>query len=290
MPAFIKTQEDEKLWQEAKDIVKNSYPKLSEDDPQFWSIVTTVFFKLKNKGDNEKTDSMLNLLEKAEIISAEAITDDITSYVSNFKPLKAGFTALHSLLEFDKPNLNKDAIPLETKDIMVEGIIGQACTWEHYPDIIVGSVVDAKVFDNKLIVATKFWNHRPLVADFVSDIQDRYDSKKLKFSFEIVARKVKCSSCGSEFDARINGATEHYCDCLKNRYTTDTYRIITDYIPIGEGVVSTPAYKDSTTYIAANYQALNKLYSLVSTLVNKINLAMLDKNSFLWYNNKCDIK
>lgn len=273
MPAFIKTQEDEELWNRAKAIVMQTYPKLKESDPQFWALVTTIFFKLK-KGGDDNTDNAFNIFEKAEIIIAESTFSNINEYVSSFKKLRAGFTAIHSLLEFDKPNLNKDVIPLDSKEIMLEGIVGQACTWEHYPDIIIGSVIDAQVFDNKLIVMTKFWADRPLISEFVDDIKQRYQDNNLKFSFEILAKKVKCSKCGSIYDARLNGGTDHYCDCLKNRFKTDVSRVIIDYIPIGEGVVTTPAYKESKTYIASSYNLINRLSKLVDDLSNKINKAM----------------
>ena len=50
MPAFVKTERDEKVWQRAKDQVSVTYdvPESKFKD-KHWSIVNTIYHKIKAK-------------------------------------------------------------------------------------------------------------------------------------------------------------------------------------------------------------------------------------------------
>lgn len=54
MPAFVKGKQGEKVWGEAKASVHRTHPDLSEDDEQFWKIVTTIY-KKRRPQDIKKT-------------------------------------------------------------------------------------------------------------------------------------------------------------------------------------------------------------------------------------------
>ena len=54
MPAFVKTPEDEKAWDDAKRIVREQYPGREESDADsFYALVTTVFKSIQ-KGRKKK--------------------------------------------------------------------------------------------------------------------------------------------------------------------------------------------------------------------------------------------
>lgn len=50
LPAFIKTEQDEKIWARAKARVRKQYPDISEDSDKFWALTTTIY-KSMNKGN-----------------------------------------------------------------------------------------------------------------------------------------------------------------------------------------------------------------------------------------------
>ena len=52
MPAFIKTDADERVWSRAKAYAHESYPDLTEDDDNFWKITTSIYKKMRGKKKN----------------------------------------------------------------------------------------------------------------------------------------------------------------------------------------------------------------------------------------------
>lgn len=190
-----------------------------------------------------------------------------------FHPVVGAFTVGHSLLKFGERNLNQDIIPMDKADYYVKAVCGQACTWEHEMDILIGAVMNATMHNpsGTLLMNTRFWEARPETAGFVEEVKKRYAEKNLKFSFEVMTAKVACSSCGNEYPARVNGKTDHYCSCLKSRFEAGSQvgRIMMDFIPIGEGVVGTPAFSGSKALIAANKTEVARLAQAVDEL-NKL--------------------
>ena len=47
MPAFIKSEKDEKIWSKAKSLAHKSYPDLSEDNEDFWKVTNSIYHKIK---------------------------------------------------------------------------------------------------------------------------------------------------------------------------------------------------------------------------------------------------
>lgn len=56
MPAFVKGKQGEKVWSEAKTSVRNAHPELTEDDEQFWKIVTTIYKKRRPQDIKKKAN------------------------------------------------------------------------------------------------------------------------------------------------------------------------------------------------------------------------------------------
>lgn len=56
MPAFIKTEQDEKIWARAKATVRQQYPDVSEDSDKFWALTTTIY-KSMNRGNKSMKKS-----------------------------------------------------------------------------------------------------------------------------------------------------------------------------------------------------------------------------------------
>ena len=54
MPAFIKTDADEKVWSRAKAQVRKQYPKLSEKDDNFWALTNSIYQTMR-KGSEKKS-------------------------------------------------------------------------------------------------------------------------------------------------------------------------------------------------------------------------------------------
>ncbi len=199
--------------------------------------------------------------------------DEMMEQVSwGFNPVVGAFTVGHSLLKFGDKNLNQDIIPVDKADYYTKAVCGQACTWEHEMDILIGAVMNATTHypSGTLLMNTRFWEARPESAGFVEEVRKRYANKDLKFSFEVMTAKVACSSCGNEYPARVAGKTDHYCSCLKSRFEAGSQvgRIMVDFIPIGEGVVSTPAFSGSKALIAANKTEVARLAQAVNELNN----------------------
>lgn len=55
MPAFIKTQKDEKIWSRAKSLTHKSYPDLSEDNEDFWKVTNSIYHKIRNNNGVRKS-------------------------------------------------------------------------------------------------------------------------------------------------------------------------------------------------------------------------------------------
>ena len=60
MPAFIKTDADERIWARAKAYAHESYPDLTEDDDNFWKITTSIYKKLNGSKMNKKASTILS--------------------------------------------------------------------------------------------------------------------------------------------------------------------------------------------------------------------------------------
>lgn len=197
----------------------------------------------------------------------------LTQVNYGFSPIVGSFTVGHSLLKFGERNKNKDLILPEKSDYFLKSIIGQACTWEHEMDILIGSVLNATVHypTNILLLNTRFWESRPECAGFVEEVKNRYRRRNLKFSFEIITAKVACSECGNEYPALVNKKKDHYCSHLKSRNEVGSQvsRILTDFIPIGEGVTDKPAFGESKALIAASRTEVVRLAQAVDEL-NKL--------------------
>lgn len=78
MPAFIKTEADEKRWSEAKARVRKNYPDLSEDDDQFWAITTSIYKKLRGKNMNKKASARVqSVLEKLAFVPLTPAAEEV---------------------------------------------------------------------------------------------------------------------------------------------------------------------------------------------------------------------
>ena len=140
-------------------------------------------------------------------------------------------------------------------------------------EILIGSVINATVHypTNIMLLNTRFWEARPECAGFVEEVKNRYKRRNLKFSFEIIVAKVACSECGNEYPALVNMKKDHYCSHLKARFEpgSQVSRIMTNFIPIGEGVTDKPAFGESKALIAASKTEVVRLAQAVEEL-NKL--------------------
>lgn len=59
MPAFIKTEKDEKNWQRAKSIVRKGYPGIEEKSEKFWKLVNHIYFCISKKKSNPLAESII---------------------------------------------------------------------------------------------------------------------------------------------------------------------------------------------------------------------------------------
>lgn len=220
-----------------------------------------------------ETKANIFMLKPYDETEAKNINEMMEQVKWGFNPVVGAFTVGHSLLKFGERNLNKDMIPLSSADYFVQAIAGQACTWEHEMDILIGSVMNASVHypTETLLLNTRFWEARQEVSGFVEEVKERYNAKNLKFSFEIMTAKVACSECGNEYPARVSGKTDHYCSHLKSRFEVGSQvsRILVDFTPIGEGVVSASAFSGSKALIAAKKTEVVRLAQAVDEL-NKL--------------------
>lgn len=225
-----------------------------------YEIVRADFMSLLPMMDAEKTEQEQNLMQNLSW---------------GFSAVVGSFTVGHTLLEANKPNANKDMILSDKLPWYAEVMRGQACTWQHDQNIIIGAILNADYVGDILACNTRFWESRIEVADMVETIRDKYNNKDLKFSFENLVAKVGCSECGNEYPAIQDGKKDHYCNHLKSRFEAGSTvsRVLLDFIPIGEGVVDVPAYKNSKALIAANKNDVERLMCSIeklNALLNKI--------------------
>lgn len=226
-----------------------------------YEIVRADFMSLLPMMDMEKTEHEQRLMNQLQW---------------NFDATVGSFTVGHTLLEANKPNANKDMILSDKLDWYARVLKGQACTWQHEQDLIIGAILNADYVGDILACNTRFWESRANVADMVATVRDKYNNKNLKFSFENLVAKVGCSECGNEYPAiGEDGTKDHYCSHLKARFEpgSTAARVLLDFIPIGEGVVDVPAYKDSKALIAANKSDIERLERSIeklNALLNKI--------------------
>lgn len=220
-----------------------------------------------------ETKANIFMLKPYDETEAKNINEMMEQVKWGFNPVAGAFTVGHSLLRFDEPNLNRDMIPFSSADYFVQAVVGQACTWEHEMDIFIGAVLNASIHvpTKTLLLNTRFWEARSETAGFVEEVKSRYSAKNLKFSFEITTAKVACSECGNEYPARAKGKTDHYCSHLKSRFEVGSQvsRILVDFVPTGEGVVSIPAFSGSKALIAAKKTEVVRLAQAVDEL-NKL--------------------
>ena len=57
MPAFIKSEKDEKVWSRAKSLVHKQYPDISEDSDNFWKLANSVYHKIRKGAGVQKSAS-----------------------------------------------------------------------------------------------------------------------------------------------------------------------------------------------------------------------------------------
>lgn len=192
-----------------------------------------------------------------------------------FGSVVGSFTAGHTLLQANVPNANKDMIQKEKLFWYADALKGQACTWQHEQDKIIGAIMNADSVDDILCVNTRFWESRREISEMTDIVREKYANRELKFSFENLVAKIGCSECGNEYPAIVDGKRDHYCEHLKGRFASGSTvsRILLDFIPIGEGVVDVPAYRNSKTLIAASQADFERLESSIvklNALLSKI--------------------
>lgn len=251
-----------------EDVIKNF--GMTEDELEALIEIILNLEEEDSKDIEEMCDAKPCLTNAGVELSAEML--EMLQW--GFFPTVGSFTVGHSLLQFGVPNANKDMIPTDKIDFYKKAVVGQACTWQHDQEVILGAISNAAVHypSNILLLNTKFWESRAEVADLVETVKEKYNQKNLKFSFEILTAKVACSECGNEYPATIKGNKDHYCACLKGRFSpgSTVSRILTDFIPIGEGVVDVPAYTGSKSLIAAHQTEVARLAQVVEQLTNII--------------------
>lgn len=57
MPAFIKSEKDEKVWSRAKSLVHKQYPDISEDSDNFWKLTNSIYHKILKGAGVQKSAS-----------------------------------------------------------------------------------------------------------------------------------------------------------------------------------------------------------------------------------------
>jgi hypothetical protein len=96
MPAFIKTKEDEELWQRAKDAVVDQYGDIEKSDPEkFFSIVTSVYKNMckkhecspfKNESISRKISELLErIAKKQNVTSIDTNKEMLLKFYNNYK-------------------------------------------------------------------------------------------------------------------------------------------------------------------------------------------------------------
>ena len=242
----------------SKEEAKAMLVKADSTYQEYWELCDEIWESIPENGiesDEERFDREMALM-----------------LANRFSIAPKNFTVGHSLLKFDEPNANKDIIAYYDKDILLQAMPGQVCTYNHEQDVKIGGILNVDIYEplRVLVANVRFWESRPECEMLVSKIRDVYDrTGELGFSFEIFANTVECSTCGGKFPAQIEesrpGAgdyTRHYCDHLKTRMLpgSTTFRILRDLEPAGEAVVmdgDRPAFADSKTFIAAKTEDIN---------------------------------
>ena len=66
MPANIVKPGEEAAWERAKRAVRKQYPNISEDNPRFYKLTTTIFNNMKALDEDPNADAMENIDEDAD--------------------------------------------------------------------------------------------------------------------------------------------------------------------------------------------------------------------------------
>lgn len=64
MPAFIKSEKDEKVWSRAKSIVHKNYPDMSETDEDFWKVTNSIYHRIKGSGVHKVAGDKPSVLQR----------------------------------------------------------------------------------------------------------------------------------------------------------------------------------------------------------------------------------
>ena len=192
---------------------------------------------------------------------------------------KSDFTSGHSLLKFDEPNGNGDIVPYDECQNICSGMEGQAVTYNHDPNILIGGIIKTKLYQplRILLVISRLWEARPESRKYAQEARKIYnETGLLPFSFEIMFDTAECSVCGGKFASKITGPRpyKHYCDHLKDKKTSGACRILRDCKPLGEAVVlgnAVPAYRDSATFVAASKDKMIILQEKIDQLEKLLN-------------------
>jgi len=247
---------------------------LEQSDASVSEDMKSMFLDMKDDEMEELCNAnIFNSLSSADTSVTSTMDELLTQVNYGFSPVVGSFTVGHSLLKFGERNQNKDLVPMDKIDYYLKSVVGQGCTWGHDMEILIGSVINATVHypTNIVLLNTRFWEARPECAGFVEEVKNRYKRRNLKFSFEIITAKVACSECGNEYPTLVNMKKDHYCSHLKARFEpgSQVSRILTNFIPIGEGVTDKPAFGESKALIAASKTEVVRLAQAVEEL-NKL--------------------
>jgi hypothetical protein len=55
MPSSVKNERDERLWDEAKKVVRDSYADVEEGSDRFWKLVQGIYQRMKGERPNAGT-------------------------------------------------------------------------------------------------------------------------------------------------------------------------------------------------------------------------------------------
>jgi len=90
-------EEVEKLWDKAKDLAKNEYPEVKEDDDRFYSIVTGILKKMLRVEEsvNFTEESVISnsisfatdMINKEEMLLHIPVTHEVTTFLKNSRKL-----------------------------------------------------------------------------------------------------------------------------------------------------------------------------------------------------------
>lgn len=102
MPAFIKTEKDEEVWQKARQRVDDEYD-YSEQGENYWKLVNSIYHKMKKNAELKIATELFNE------ISDDTLVKDIPEDI---------------LIELKQRNIiaNDDSLTKETKEILAGGI------------------------------------------------------------------------------------------------------------------------------------------------------------------------